>query len=406
MKIKKCRSCKSEKLTFAFSLGSQSLTGVFPPKKSTNVSKGNLSLCFCENCKLLQLNDSFNKSEMFGENYGYMSSLNKSMFTHLKHKVNKLQKKVSLNYKDTVIDIGSNDGTFLSFFSKNLNLVGVDPTIVKFSKFYRKDIKKIADFFSYENLKNKVTKKAKLITSIAMFYDLDDPVKFAKDIELLLHNEGIWHFEQSYMPSMIKNISYDTICHEHLEYYSLTSVKYILDQVGLKIVDIEFNDINGGSFALSVAKKKSHLKEEKKLVDWLLAKEKILKINESKTFINFYKKCKEQKKILVDLLKNLKDMKKNVYGYGASTKGNVILQFCEIDSKLLNYIGEVNKYKFDKFTPGSNIKIISEEKLRKLKPDYLLVLPWHFKNFILEKEKKYIDEGTKFIFPLPDIEIV
>ena len=282
----------------------------------------------------------------------------------------------------------------------------MDPTIVKFSKFYRKDIKKIADFFSYENLKNKVTKKAKLITSIAMFYDLDDPVKFAKDIELLLHNEGIWHFEQSYMPSMIKNISYDTICHEHLEYYSLTSVKYILDQVGLKIVDIEFNDINGGSFALSVAKKKSHLKEEKKLVDWLLAKEKILKINESKTFINFYKKCKEQKKILVDLLKNLKDMKKNVYGYGASTKGNVILQFCEIDSKLLNYIGEVNKYKFDKFTPGSNIKIISEEKLRKLKPDYLLVLPWHFKNFILEKEKKYIDEGTKFIFPLPDIEIV
>lgn len=255
MKIKHCRSCKSKKLKFVFSLGKQYLTGIFPPKKNTKISKGNLSLCFCENCKLLQLNESFNKSEMFGDNYGYMSSLNKSMFKHLKHKVNKLKKKISLKKKDIVIDIGSNDGTFLSFFSSKLNLIGVDPTIIKFSNFYRKDITQISDFFSYDNLKNKIKKKAKLITSIAMFYDLDDPIKFAKDIEMLLDDEGIWHFEQSYMPSMIKNVSYDTICHEHLEYYSLTSVKYILDKVGLKIIDIEFNDINGGSFALSVAKK-------------------------------------------------------------------------------------------------------------------------------------------------------
>ena len=406
MKIKNCRSCKKSNLKFTFSLGNQYLTGVFPPKKNSKISKGNLSLCFCENCKLLQLSESFNKNEMFGDNYGYMSSLNKSMFKHLKHKVNKLKKKVHLNNKDTVIDIGSNDGTFLSFFSSKLKLFGVDPTIKKFSNLYRKDITQIPDFFSYENLKDKVKKKAKLITSIAMFYDLDDPIKFAQDIEKLLDEKGIWHFEQSYMPSMIKNISYDTICHEHLEYYSLTSLKYILDKVGLKIIDIEFNDINGGSFALSVAKKKSSLKEEKKLVKWLLEKEKILKVNEYQTFVDFFKKCEEQKKILVDLLKNLKSMNKKVYGYGASTKGNVILQFCNINSKLIKYIGEVNRYKFNKFTPGSKIKIISEKKLKKLKPDYLLVLPWHFKNFILEKEKKYLDDGTKFIFPLPDIEIV
>ena len=406
MKIKNCRCCKSSNLKFTFSLGNQYLTGIFPKNKQHKISKGLLALVLCENCKLLQLQNSFNNFEMYGENYGYMSSLNKSMFTHLKYKVEKLKKRLSLKSNDTIIDIGSNDGTFLSFFPKNLNLIGVDPTISKFSKFYRKDIVKIPEFFSGDILQKKIKKKAKLITSIAMFYDLEDPVNFARDIHELLDDDGIWHLELSYMPSMIKNISYDTICHEHLEYYSLTSIKYILDKADLKIIDIEFNDINGGSFALSVAKKKSSYLEDKKIVNWLLSKENTLKVNEFKSFINFFKKCEEQKKILVDLLKNLKDMKKKVYGYGASTKGNVILQFCNINSNLIRYIGEVNKYKYNKFTPGSNIKIISEKNLRNLKPDYLLVLPWHFKNFILNKEKKYLNQGVKFIFPLPDIEII
>ena len=407
MTIKQCRSCKSDKLKSTFSLGTQYLTGVFPKNRNSKISKGDLTICLCDNCKLLQLKKSFDTNEMYGKNYGYMSSLNKSMFNHLKNKVNRLKKMVSLNHGDTVIDIGSNDGTFLSFFSKNLNLVGVDPTIVKFSKFYKKNIIKISDFFSYENLRKKVKKKAKLITSISMFYDLEDPVKFAQDVEMILSNDGIWHFEQSYMPTMVNNISYDTICHEHLEYYSLLSLKYVLEKADLKIINIEFNDINGGSFALSVAKKNSHYKEEKRLVNWLLKKEKTLKIDEPQTFINFYKKCLNHKKVLLDLLKNLKDMKKRVLGYGASTKGNVILQFCGIDSKLINYIGEVNKFKFNKFTPGSNIKIISEKKMWDMKPDYLLILPWHFKNFFLEKEKKnIIKRGTKLIIPLPDIEII
>lgn len=406
MKIKKCRSCKSSKLISTFTLGKQYLTGVFPKNKKDKITNGHLALVLCKNCKLLQLQNSFDNEEMYGENYGYMSSLNKSMFTHLKHKVQKLKKKLSLRPKDLIIDIGSNDGTFLSFFSNKFNLVGVDPTIVKFSKYYRKDILQVPYFFSHEILKNKITKKAKLITSIAMFYDLEDPIKFTKDIYSILDDNGIWHLELSYMPSMIKNVSYDTICHEHLEYYSLTSLKFILDKVNMKIIDIEFNEINGGSFALTVAKKKSAYKEQSKIVNWLLKKEKILKINEVETHKNFFKKCELQKKILTDLLKNLKLMNKKVYGYGASTKGNVILQYCGINSNLIKNIGEVNSYKFNKFTPGSNIKIISEKKLRKLKPDYLLVLPWHFKDFILNKEKKYLDEGVKFIFPLPDIEII
>ena len=406
MKINKCRSCKNSNLSFAFSLGNQYLTGVFPKKYNEKISKGNLSLVFCNKCKLLQLENSFDSNEMYGDNYGYMSSLNKSMFNHLKYKVKKLLRKNPLKPKDTVIDIGSNDGTFLSFFSKKLNLIGVDPTIKKFSKSYRKDIQKYSYFFSYEILKDKIKKKAKLITSIAMFYDLDDPVKFAKDVYALLDKNGIWHLELSYMPSMLKNISYDTICHEHLEYYSLTSMKYILDKSNFKIIDIEFNEINGGSFALTVAKKNSAHKEENKMVSWLLAKEKLLKVNELSTFKNFFHKCEIQKKILRNLLINLKNTGKKVYGYGASTKGNVILQFCNIDKKLIKNIGEVNPYKYNSFTPGTKIKIISESKLRKLKPDYLLVLPWHFKDFILNKEKDYLNKGVKFIFPLPDIEII
>jgi len=294
----------------------------------------------------------------------------------------------------------------LFFFSKHFNLVGIDPTIKKFSKFYRRDIKKIPSFFNKKEINKITSKKAKLITSIAMFYDLEDPIKFANDVYDLLSVHGVWHLELSYMPSMIKNVSYDTICHEHLEYYSLTSIKYIFDKVGFKIIDIEFNDINGGSFALTVAKKKSKIKENKMIVKWLLNKEKNLKINEIETFKEFYKKCLQQKYELNSLLKNLKKMNKKVYGYGASTKGNVILQFCNINRSKVRFIGEVNKYKYNKITPGSKIDIISEKKLRQLKPDYLLVLPWHFKNFILNKEKEYLKSGVKFIFPLPEIQIV
>ena len=239
-----------------------------------------------------------------------------------------------------------------------------------------------------------------------MFYDLDDPIKFAKDVNALLDNNGIWHLELSYMPSMLKNISYDTICHEHLEYYSLTSMKYILDKSNFKIIDIEFNEINGGSFALTVAKKKSAHKEENKMVSWLLAKEKLLKVNELSTFKNFFHQCEIQKKILRNLLINLKNTGKKVYGYGASTKGNVILQFSKIDSKLIKYIGEVNKFKFNKYTPGSNIKIVSEKQLKKFKPDYLLVLPWHFKDHILKREHQYLKNGGKFILPFPSPKIV
>tara|TARA_B100001059_G_scaffold236191_1_gene285364 strand:- start:1467 stop:2687 length:1221 start_codon:yes stop_codon:yes gene_type:complete len=406
MKIKQCRSCKSKRLKNAFDIGMQNLTGVFPKSRNEKILKGSLAMVFCQNCSLLQLKNSFDPKKMYGNNYGYMSSLNSSMVDHLKKKSKNLKKIVSLNKNDIVCDIGSNDGTFLSFFSNKITLIGIDPTINKLSKYYRKDITKIPDFFS-KKLINKITqKKIKLVTTISMFYDLENPLDFAKEIYDILDKEGVWHLEQSYMPSMIKNNSYDTICHEHLEYYSLKSIKYIFDKVGFKIIDLDFNDINGGSFSITVSKKKSSHNEVKRLVNWLLKREKVFKYNNLSTFNTFYKNILMHKKTFYELLLNLKKNKKKVIGYGASTKGNVLLQFCKINSDLLPYICEVNKFKHGRFTPGSKIKIISENQAKKINPDYFLVLPWHFKNFILKKENFFIKKGGKFIFPLPEVEIL
>ena len=403
MKIKNCRSCKSKSLTNLYSLGKQTLTGIFPPSKKSKITKGDLSMVMCNKCRLMQLKHNFDANEMYGENYGYMSSLNKSMISHLKLKALNLKTKYKIKPKHYVLDIGSNDGTFLSFFSNKFKLFGCDPTIKKFSKYYRKDINQISNFFSSKLFNNT---KFDLITSISMFYDLPDPLKFAKEIKSILSKNGIWHIELSYMPMMIKNRSYDTICHEHLEYYSLRSLKYLLDKANLKIINLSFNQINGGSIELDVSKKNSKFVECKYLIKWILDSEKLNKYNEVIKHKQFFQECKNHKILLKKLLIILRKQNKKISGYGASTKGNVLLQYCKIDSKILNYIAEVNKYKFNKYTPGTNIKIISEKKVKQKKPDYMLVLPWHFKDHIIKREHRYLQNGGKLIFPLPDIEII
>jgi hypothetical protein len=406
MKIKNCRVCSSKKLLKAYSLGKLKLTGHFLQNKNSVIASGDLTMLLCDNCSLLQLENSFDSKIMYGNNYGYRSSLNNHMVNHLKNKSVNLIKKYNILKNEAVIDIGSNDGTFLKNFNNKI-LIGIDPTIKKFGKFYRKDIIQIDDFFSLDLIKKKLkNKKVKLITSISMFYDLENPLKFAEEIYEALDKNGVWHFEQSYMPSMIRSYSYDTICHEHLEYYSLKSLKYILDKVGFKIIDLEFNDINGGSFALTVAKEKSKFADYKKITDWLLKKEDLNRYNTLSKQKEFFKDVEKHKILLKNLLLNIKDMKKTVVGYGASTKGNVILQYCGINENLIKCIADVNEFKHYKYTPGSKIKIIPENQARALNPDFFLVLPWHFKSFILNKEKKFIQNGGKFIFPLPEIEIV
>jgi hypothetical protein len=367
MKIKNCRSCTSKSLKFLYSLGNQYLTGIFPNTIREKIPKGELNMVMCEKCKLLQLGNSFDEKIMYGDNYGYMSSLNPHMIKHLKIKSEKLKRISKLKKNDIVIDIGSNDGTTLSNFKKSNILIGVDPTIKKLKKFYRKDIIAIPEFFNSFIVSKYLKKnKAKIISTISMFYDLPSPIDFAKNVYECLRDDGIWHLEQSYMPSMIKNTSYDTICHEHLEYYSLESIKYIFDNVGFKIIDLEINDINGGSFSITVAKKKSKFQEYTKIVNWLLEREKTLKYNFTSTHLNFYENVQKHKKLLKDLILNLKDMKKKIIGYGASTKGNVILQYCNINKEDLSFIVDVNRFKKNKYTPGSLIKITDEKSIKNL----------------------------------------
>jgi hypothetical protein len=388
-------------------LGEQSLTGVFPKSPDEKITKGPLDLVWCPESGLLQLKQSYALDEMYGDNYGYRSGLNKSMVEHLTNKIRTLEKLVPLNDRDLVVDIGSNDATSLKAYTGNHGKVGIDPTGKKFSEFYTKDIALLPDFFSAELLINKFpSQKAKIITSIAMFYDLENPVTFVKDIEAVLADDGIWHFEQSYMPSMLRTNSYDTVCHEHLEFYSFHVVKKLLETCGMRVIDVQMNAINGGSFAVTACKKHGPYRSNLPIINWMLRQEDDMALDTPKPFRDFEERVFRHRKNLIELMDAIISDGKTILGYGASTKGNVLLQFCGLTSKQIPCIADVNEQKFGCFTPGTNIPIISEKEARARKPDYFLVLPWHFKHHILEREKEYISQGGKFIFPLPEIEIV
>lgn len=407
-KLQKCRVCKSDDFLGVLNLGHQYLTGVFPVKKNDEITKGPLDLKWCMKCGLLQLGSSYSLSEMYGDNYGYRSGLNKSMVDHLSNKIHKLEKFMHLNSGDIVVDIGSNDATLLKSYTVNgLKKIGIDPTGIKFKEYYPDDITLIDDFFSSKAYNQIEKRKAKIVTSIAMFYDLEDPVSFARQIEEILDDDGIWHFEQSYLPSMLRLISYDTICHEHLEYYSLTIVKKILEEAGLKIIDVIMNSVNGGSFAVTVVKSSNNtVKSNAPIINWLLDQEILMGLNTPKPYREFEEKVFKHKLDLVRLVNTLNKDNKRILGYGASTKGNVLLQFCGFTEKDIPAIAEVNEEKFGRYTPGTNIPIISEKEAHVMKPDYFLVLPWHFKESIVKRERDYLDSGGKLIFPFPEIEII
>lgn len=412
--IAKCRICGNDKLAPVLSLGEQFLTGVFPRGLHATLSKGPLELVACDGsengdaCGLVQLRQSYELTEMYGENYGYRSSLNASMVKHLKSKVHQLLEQHPLRDGDLVLDIGSNDGTLLSFYpEKNVTVVGIDPTGKKFASYYRPHIALVPDFFSGDLFRQKFgDRKARIVTSISMFYDLESPLSFMQDVASILDDEGVWHFEMSYMPLMVKTMGYDTICHEHLEYYSLHQIKWMTDHCELKILDVSFNDINGGSFAVTVARQSSSHSENSAQLEQLLWEEKTQGLSNPAQHRAFENAVASHKQDLLLLLNRLKAEKKTVLGYGASTKGNVLLQHCGISRDLLPAIAEVNKDKFGCFTPGTNIPIISETEAHAMKPDYLFVLPWHFRANIIEREQDFLNRGGKLIFPLPAIEIV
>ena len=406
--IEECRVSGSSHLVSVLNLGNQVLTGIFPNSRDVEVTSGPLELVWCPDSGLLQLRHSYDPEEIYGHSYGYRSGLNQSMVNHLTEKIRYLERMIPLSPGDVVLDIGSNDATTLKAYrTPGIQRIGIDPTGRKFAQYYTDDIKLVPDFFSSAAYRSVHSKPAKIVTSIAMFYDLDVPTEFAREIGSVLAEDGIWHFEQSYMPSMLRLNSYDTICHEHLEYYSLGVVKTIVEMAGLKIVDVGMNAVNGGSFAVTVAKAANqNVEANDAVINWLLEQEGRMGLSTPRTYREFEERVFRHREDLIRLIRALNADGKKVLGYGASTKGNVVLQFCGFSERDIPAIADVNPDKLGCFTPGTHIPIISESEARAMKPDYFLVLPWHFKAGILEREKEYLANGGKMIFPFPEIEIV
>jgi hypothetical protein len=402
-----CRVCGSADLLTVLNLGDQALTGLFPLSSSEAVSKGPLELVWCSSCTLLQLADGYEPTELYGDDYGYRSGLNRSMSLHLARKVGGLEVLVGLRSGDVVLDIGSNDGTLLRAFGTSpIRRIGIDPIAAKFADDYPPDAQIVADFFSAARFREVSDVPARIITSIAMFYDVEDPIKFARDVRDCLAADGVWHFEQSYMPSMLRSTAYDTVCHEHLEYYSLASVRRVLDEAELDLIDVRFNRVNGGSFAVTAAPLGSPIAPSRVLIDWFVAQEERMGLNTPGPFRRFEERVFQHRTDLTQLVKTLRAAGACIMGYGASTKGNVLLQFCGFRSTDIEAIAEVNEDKIGRVTPGSGIPIISEEAMRARQPDYLVVFPWHFRDGIIEREEAYLRGGGRLIFPLPEIEIV
>lgn len=406
--IPRCRICAGTDLAPILDLGEQLLTGVFPRTRDAKVTSGPLRLVKCMatgGCGLVQLAHSYDLGEMYGDNYGYRSGLNASMVRHLHEKVARVLNLVELRPGDLVVDVGANDGTTLGAYpeSAGADLLGIDPTAAKFRQYYKPNVDLLADFFSAGTLRaSRPGKAVRILTSFSMFYDLEAPMAFMQDVHDVLADDGVWVFEQSYMPAMLAALSYDTVCHEHLEYYALKQVKWMADRVGFTLVDIAFNDVNGGSFSVTAAKSGPTVRESPDVAR-ILADEAAAGYDTLAPFEAFAARTADSREGLRAFFAQIRASGQRVAALGASTKGNVLLQYCGLGVEDLAAVGEVNPDKFGAFTPGTLIPIRPEADVLAERFDYLLVLPWHFRRHFLANPAY---AGRKLVFPLPQLEVI
>jgi SAM-dependent methyltransferase len=409
-----CRICGSAALTPAIDLGPQHLQGSFvkPGRPLPTLDKIPTRLVRCDPgldpgaCGLLQTEVTV-PGEMLYKEYWYRSGTNQTMRDHLAEIAATAAERIG-KADARVLDIGCNDGTLLRAYPAGFTKVGVDPSDA--ANGVDADVAVVNDFFPSAALPALAGPDGfDVITSIAMFYDLEDPVGFVDGLAALLARDGLWIFEMSYMPAMLEKNSYDTICHEHIEYYSLSVIDTLLARCGLKVVDVSFNDINGGSIRCYATHKDSgrHGDDEKaQRLAAIRALERRLHLDTGRPYAEFQARIEEQRDELKALIGNLTRQGKRVHVYGASTKGNTILQWCGLDHTLIECAADRNPDKDGARTLGTDIPIVSEETSRAMKPDYYLVLPWHFRDEFLAREAEARAGGVRFIFPLPTIEIV
>jgi hypothetical protein len=411
-----CRICNEKNLISILDLGEQYLANY--TSKSDDVTpfkeKIPLELIRCDrssnsnSCGLVQLRHTTPPNLMY-DRYFYRSGINQTMPKNLKEIVNQAISKINLNSNDLVVDIGCNDGTLLQNYKElSVKSIGFDPAknLSVFSKKSGAII--ITDFFSAEKFsENFGVKKAKIITSIAMFYDLEDPSKFVSDISKTLDPDGIWILELSYLPLMLNQNAFDTIVHEHLEYYDLFTIEFLLSKYELKVIDVQLNDMNGGSFRIFVQHQTKKIDEESlKRINSIRENEKKLKLDTNIPFNSFIEQINNEKEKLLKFIQNEVDNGKTIHGYGASTKGNTLLQFYNLDKNLIPFIADRNPDKWGRKTIGTDIKIISEEESHSINPDYYLILPWHFINEFKEREINFLKNGGKLLLPLPKFQII
>jgi hypothetical protein len=406
-KLAGCRICGSAQLESVMDFGDLALTGVFLDS-GTEVDLAPMDLGRCLDCGLVQLLHNYELGALYGTSYGYESHLNGSMRDHLTRKARMLEKRFLKDIDaPVVVDIAANDGFLLQGYSAIGSYVGIDPLMENFSDYYPSSALKIKDFFTSKTYFESTDLKANLVTSLSVLYDINDPVQFAKDVNAILFDEGIWHFEQSYLPLMVDTLSYDTICHEHLTYLRLTDIYEILTRSGFQILDVSLNAVNGGSVAVTAIKSDIHV-EPNPFVNHLLRFEENSGFVSGKAIHDFSAKAEQHRQDLRTLLSEYKSGGYTIVGLGASTKGNVLLQWLGLTSDEIQSIGDINPRKFGKQCPGSGIPITSEKEIIGLATDrtIALVLPWHFREGIVKNCENFLDKEGKLLFPLPRIEIV
>ena len=403
-----CRACGG-KLRDIISLGNQTSVGF--TDKPTDGNKIPLDLVLCEKCKLLQLKHTTNPKLLFNENYGYRSGINDTM----KGELADIVKHTKTAPGNIVIDIGCNDGTLLSNYPKCVTRVGFDPSLGEneIAKICKRNVSRggaihrlFDDFFNAgEFIKAFGDRKASVVTAIAMFYDLDDPNGFLQDIYEVIDDDGVLIIQQNYLVGMLENVAYDNVLHEHLEYFSLMAMVPLLDRNGFEIVDVGEREINGGSFRV-YAKKINRDNKIKPTVYYMTKREREMGLGTMAPYMGFADKVKSSAKELRTLIEDIViEREQTVYVYGASTRGNSLLQVCGLDHKLIAGAAERNPVKYGKYTAGTKIPIVSEAEARR-KADYFLVLPWFFKTEFIERELRFLRKGGHLIFPLPEIKII
>ncbi len=405
-----CRVCNHEPLEPIISLGMQSLIN-FIDKDSKKNYVAPLDLVLCDKnkggCGLLQLKHTV-PGDLLYRKFWYKSGVNQTMRDALAEIVEKVEKLVKLQSNDIVVDIGSNDSTLLrSYTVKNLVLVGFEPATNLLEEAKKGTTKIINDFFNHQNFSEVFgERKAKVVTSISMFYDLEEPNEFIKDVVKLLDKDGVFIIQMNYLKSMLENNAFDNIVHEHLEYYSLKSLEFLLEKHNLVVFDLELNEINGGSLRTYIKHKNCEKFPISDRVLEIRKQEEKMVLDESNVYLKFAERINNIKEETYNFIKNQVVDGKKVYVYGASTRGSTLLQFFNLDHKLIESAADRNPSKWGKQIVGTGIPIISEEQARKENPNFFLVLPWYFIREFKIREKDYFEKGGKFIVPLPNFNII